>query len=1286
MVNYKQVQSPGRLVTTRSDFENHWTGSNFRHKADQIDMNPVLSFTPTVPPDIDNVQGTLAAMLNIIQSGNDFVTIGDGAVSMGTYTVGPTYPTVEDCFNAAIDALRFKASGGIILLKSGIYNFTSTVTLPAGISVMGELGGTIVNATADFPIFTISECPTVGINYAHIVAPTTVPADGYRQNKIFNLTFFDNYLQTDAVLVSATSCFIMLERGSNVEIDKCSFFGKYRGLPGTSVTMTRQAVATDILGSSYNTLLTFKNSLVFSTQKAITYEVDTTKSNRLSVVDNRFWCTGIIGSINPVDRNIILFDGCDANFCNNDVKFGVYDNNQSVDCFIYCNSYPQQLSSLIVTGNKIVVTTATDYHNSLIHMVNASPDTGIYFKSVITGNSCVGSNDSNDWYIVVGDGSSTIGDINGERALSRIYSYYTQENNYNNQTESHLHEQITIFVKAGSYLIDGTSFTTSFSNFAFKLIGLPHSGNLPRISFNITAPALNGQSIYLGSHIENISFEAPINYLYYVQVLDGFVKPNIPTARNIYVKNIIIRNCYFYNTGIKIDSGIPTTPLDDFNGITLIENCCFHMEKQANLSGNTIATTRLYGIYHSLPNYKLIVKNCSTKDEFYGCFLYTEATSANGYNDVLIEGCSLNYYGEPNIFGAGTPSVYFIYLDRMRDVFLKENTFDLSNFDTSAWATSLSNPIRIGSNTSEGNISTHVSIEGNRFIGYDALSDFLIAYFIFGFENINISNNTTLNCPLAYKLWLMNDNAQMFPYNVNIESNINIGSANSYGFCLISSVYNEPVGDFYGTINIKNNNIDMTAKSVASNRATSLATYYPNSGGDRLLGVISVDVKTARLNIEGNTVIGFKSDQATNSEAIISCLRFRSADISRNRLELTNSNLSRYISSIFASNTYPSVGYVGNYDNITICDNDITHFTDGALITPPGDVYENGIYVSYVKFIKIKGNSVKTVDGSGMLRFITAFAGDGDVDCCEGEITENTIYSYVGAGGAYLNENDDAISYVPPVGGPFRTVKLVVNKNRGQKFIKDINCYDFIQYGYNSTSTSGGNNNPEMRATVLANKISGATGLFNFNDVSNLNKIEQMDINTLEPDWDTDATYPLPKGLYYTNALENAIGLSPILDKINSYFKHQVLIPINLDDFVKLSRIDIPIYLYNSHASNARTFEVSASLILCNTVDVPARITGIIGSTFPLNVPLWEKHTETILASSAAKIDLYHNFLGTVSGDPGYWLTPKHYRSFADAMGPSAQAYIVLGMTATTDTPLTKVLFAIPYARVTYIY
>ena len=828
MVNSRWIEAPGVLGTYRSDFEDHWKGNNFRHTAENIDMSPPLYFSPVHG---STVQDTMAALLGLIQSGKDFVSIGDGVQSQGTFSVGGSTPTIESCFTAALANVGTAYYGGIILLKSGFYNFSSTVTIPSGICIIGESGGTIINATTDHPIFDITQCPTYTINRAHNIPPT-VGVDGYQITRISNLSFFDNYALNAAVLVTgATSCFIKLEQGSNVEIDKCSFFGKYSG-PGSSTTMTRQAIYLNSVGSSYNTILSIKNSVILSTQKALTFACDSTKYNKLTFSNNRCLCSGIIGSLVAADRNIVNFNGCDASFCNNDIKFGVGpsgDANQSVDSFIYCAADPTYLSSLIVTGNTIKTTQnppEASSHNNLIVFAGA----GLNFKNIIFGNSTPDINNSNTWYLVVGDGYSTVGDINGTRALSYIYTYYKQENNVADVNESNFHEQITIFVKSGYYLIDGTSFTTTATNFAFQLIGLPHDGNLPRIKLSITSPAVGGQPIYLGAHIENISFEADGSYLYFITIMDTFMRVDVPIARQMYVKDIIVKNCYFYNVGIKQAINNSASLSGEVEGVIRIEQCFFSM--QSTFSNATVPI-QAFAMYFGLANYKLIVKNCGTKGDFYGNFLCSAPAATAYNNDIIVENCSVNYKGYGSI----------IVIINCRNIILRENNFSLSNFvaggSAQAYAISLANDtLGIPSVTLQQK-TAYALIQGNRFVGYDTNSEFLVAYSIQGFSDLDIVDNVLSACPLGFFIDPSTNDASIYPYNINIKSNMFIASSNSYGFCSIVPLTTDPA-TYYGTVNILNNNIDMTSKGDTSNRMASLIGYYPTDSGSYLFGVISV--------------------------------------------------------------------------------------------------------------------------------------------------------------------------------------------------------------------------------------------------------------------------------------------------------------------------------------------------------------------------------------------------------------------------------------------------------------
>ena len=1269
MVSSRKIESPGILATRRSDFEYHWRGTSFRHKADQIDMNPGLVFAP---PHDDTVQGTMAAMLTLIQSGADFVSIGDGVQSTGTYTISPTYPTIEDCFTAALSSLVLSSYGGFILVKSGLYNFTSTVTLPAGISVIGELGGTILNATTDNPIFDIQECPSFNINDAHIT-PSTVSVDGYRISKIYNLSFFDNYGLPTAILVgSAASCFIKLEQGSNTEIDKCTFMGRYSGA-GSSSTMTRQAIWLNSTASSFNTILDVKNSVIFSTQKALTYEVDTTKRNKLSFCSNRVMCSGIISGTGA-DRNIILFNGCDAEFCNNDVKFGVgliADGNQSIDTFLYCATKPPTtvpISTLVITGNRIVSTDKTAINASTIHnnliTFPAAIDIGENYRCVITGNTSTGSNESNSWYIIVGDGINTIGDINGQRALSYIYNYYRQENVIGNTTASALHEQITIFIKAGNYVIDGTSFSTTSTNFAYKLIGLPHDGNLPRISLHHTTPASHGGKIYLGSHIENISFEAYGNYLYKVIINDKFVAPD---ARPVIVTDIVVKNCIFYNTCLFISTTMSILDID-FEGVVLIEKCYF--SAQDTFSNAT--SEDVVAIDCMLSNYRTIIRDCATKGDFFGTFLYFSSKSTYFNNDITVENCSVDYMGGLNSCIAS--------INECRKVILKDNTFNLSNFipGTGSYPYAI---IINNDDITNPQTEAYVLIEGNAVDGYDDYSEFINAFEIQGFAHIDINNNIMSACPLGIYINFDIISTALPTFNINIISNDFIASANSYGFCSIlsSSKIN------FGTVNILNNDLNMLGKGATSNRENDLVDYYPNDAGDALLGLISVDLQVATVHIRDNSIRLFHTNQSTYQEAAISCLEYKYAEISGNMIELMNSNISRYIYSIYANKFYPSAIPATNYNTIKIINNDINHMGDDVLVT---DEHEQGITILNTKFVDIRNNTIKATNHCYLTKFITAYAGTDDIDACIGSIVDNIIYSQTDGGNAYLNETPNAITYYPPtLTATDNIIKMVANKNRGQFFIKDINCYDFIQYGYDGYEFIFGTGpidaKPVIHATVLANY---RKSLFIGADTNNLNYNSQMDILSTITSWGA-----LPKGIYYTNAFTDGDGyaLDALCNPIAPYptgYKHQILIPIKIDDFVKLSKIDIPVYLYNSSGTSNSTMSLSASLIVCNST--ASVIKYIPGNSAIVGVSQWEDSVHTLLPIQTMTVTLSHDCFNTLAGEDGYWLTPK-FNTTPGTTLPVAQAYIVLAMTTSSygvSTTGNNVLFAIPYARVHFIY
>ncbi|MFZ4795969.1 MAG: hypothetical protein ACOYMA_00650 [Bacteroidia bacterium] len=1240
MVNNRRIENPGRLVTYRSDFEGHWQGDNFRHTADDIDMNPALVYAPPVPP-ATTVQGTLENLLGLINNGNDFVSIGDGNISNGSYTVNAGYTTIETAFDAAIAALRFSASGGIILLKSGHYNFTNTVVLPAGISVIGEIGGTMINAVADNPIFQVEESPNFPIN----LTPTVICADGYRISKFQNLTFFDNYGQNSAVLTATNSCFLLLNQGSNVEIDKCSFFGKFSG-PGSSTTITRQVLRLNVAVTNYNTILSFKNSTVFSTQQILKFNPDLTKDNRLTFSNNRVWCSGVIDGVLLTDTSLIPLYGCNSEFCNNDITFGLSSTAQAVKVFAYCYSNPQTLCTMIITGNKIKAADNTLIDQNSLFSTIGGVDAGKNIRSVITGNTCPSSNDSNSWYLVVGDGTNSIGDINGPKALSYIYEYYKQENDSGNK----FHGQITIFVRYGEYTVVDGSFTTEATNFNFKLIGLPENGNLPVITFNFTAPTINGQNIFLGSHIENISFRAN-NKFYNICPTDYFTDPN-PGAP--FAKYITVKNCSFKNCGILLQSNANIIN-SDCKGLVNFENCRFDIgETLLNIS-NTNKTA----ISCLLSNYKLIINSCYTQiDTSFGSFLkviplYSPFTFNN---DIEIKNCI--------IYSKGQGSDALLLLYGIRSIIVENNIFDISKATTSALASIIQATAFIN-NFNEPLFAAH----NNKFIQAAAGTTSLFALNLKGFSKIDISNNIYKNCALANFIDMnisaigFPPSSIIYPYNINVSDNLYVSFVNSYGFL---SIRGGDSTDVAGTINVCNNTIDMSLKAEACNRYNDLLNYYNGN----ITGVIGIDLTDSDINISGNTISKFKTNQTDVMESLIYCLKYKNANIHDNKIALNNLALSRKIYSIYVSKTDPLTPYTSNNDSISITNNIITHYD--AILS------DYGIYAQYTKFVNIKGNNIKGLGGS-LKNFITAFGDNTDNGANIGEITGNIIYSDSGT-----HENNSAIVYTNPDWTvPFNFIKLTVNKNKGQICYKDIECYEFVKYGADGALITGQQYDgyPEIHAGIFVNN---KAVIFNSSDANNLNKSKQMDIFSIKEDWsDLLNTQPLPNGIYYSNINENALD-ARLPYGTDFGRKHQLVIPINIDDFVRLVGIQIPIYLYNNSTSMS-AFEASCSLVISNTVDEPARIECAEGSSAPLFLDKWEYYFKSFASTGQTGL---HTFDHPTLSSKNIWLTPKRNTSINDYTTPSSKAYIVLAMTAAgvASYPDTSVYFAIPYARIAFTY
>jgi hypothetical protein len=263
----------GFAATHRHDFAAHTEGGDFRHTADQTDMNPSI----TVDNNIFNsptVQGTLediTAFLNTI--GQGFVSIGDGYdINHADFVVGsiPT-PSLESAFVAAFNHPRL-VNGGVILVKTGKYFITSTVTVPPGYLIMGELGGTIIKGeTANQPMFLIKRATDrPALNGSAFLSTSPI-----NKTAFVNIVLADNldgYVASGGPSMT-TVPMVQFETGCHFTCHEVSFFGRMGVLGaaaayGRSKTLYALASTT---GDSNETSVTLDNCTIDGVQNVMSY-------------------------------------------------------------------------------------------------------------------------------------------------------------------------------------------------------------------------------------------------------------------------------------------------------------------------------------------------------------------------------------------------------------------------------------------------------------------------------------------------------------------------------------------------------------------------------------------------------------------------------------------------------------------------------------------------------------------------------------------------------------------------------------------------------------------------------------------------------------------------------------------------------------------------------------------------------------------------------------------------------------------------------------------------------
>ena len=606
MYNVGRAQEGGRLAVHKVDFNSHYQGQDFRHGADNIDMNPSI---PNVGG--TTVQGTLENLTAIVTaSGSGFISIGNvDGYSSGTYNMGTVEtPTFAQAF-AAAQADERLSNGGVILVMAGTYQITSSVTVNPGITVMGEVGGTyLIGETNEQSLFIIEDA----VKDLTVGASTVIaPGSAVEKVKFYNLIMFDN-LNSNAASGGASMAsvgMISLKQGGNFECEQVSFFGKLNSGSVLNRIKTQAAIKT-ISGTATATYLTVKNCFFDGLRNGIIFNPQAGDLDHLEVTGCRGrWFGKEAASYSASEDSFIFSSLCFAQVNHNSVTSG----HANAKTLLNLGTTGGTTSALrvMVSGNTGSISVSTPFL--------VDNDSGVTFNGSITNNNW-GVNVGSPWYIVVGgsDGDFPMGDIFGPNAINTIMTWGNS-----------LGLEATVIVNPGTYTV--TLSTTASDNVAnLKFIGNKKGRNYPIFQLNIgssTTDNLGNRFLVVGNHLESIYFRSITSFQ---SVRPAWSPTGVATQNEAHT--LTVKDCIFYDTSLNfLDSDNNT--LDQLSVETdfsiIVENCSF---KQLDNFPDNISLVAPKAFLVSL-------RNCYFQGNGYAFNLGTEGYSS-GYTGAT------NYYLE----------------------------------------------------------------------------------------------------------------------------------------------------------------------------------------------------------------------------------------------------------------------------------------------------------------------------------------------------------------------------------------------------------------------------------------------------------------------------------------------------------------------------------------------------------------------------------------------------------------------------------------------------------------
>lgn len=469
MANGPFTTGNGRIAADLYDFLKHVGGEGFVHNAESVTNSPGVGGASTVQGSINNIISFIASLAGI---GTAFASIPDGYNSYtnpaANYYFDNSVPSLSDFLIPLFAAIASGtgipsgyerlSDGGILYIPAGTYYITSTVSIPPGITILGEGFGTkIINATSLDVSLSPPQVDAGGTPAPvfEILQDTDRTSDDYkvdsvnvymfaRATRILNLTIADNFIEPTLLgdvyyglpqNTTGDNPLIFQNQGSNLELHNVYLLGRAIVTDTIVSSATRFAVKLDTATPVAGSILKIENCFIDGFSLPISFDSAGGVEDYLCVSNSKIRSHGYLdGDDTDAEFNCIIHsnDG-NAKITNNDF----YGNHTNLNQIVYIKDVvagsidEKAMSRITIATNNFILDRNGTYSGGdpafKPYIVDSAIQSDILNKAVIIAHGNNSSSSLRGYTVVMSaDGSTQIDVKESDTFITNTVSTYIE--------------------------------------------------------------------------------------------------------------------------------------------------------------------------------------------------------------------------------------------------------------------------------------------------------------------------------------------------------------------------------------------------------------------------------------------------------------------------------------------------------------------------------------------------------------------------------------------------------------------------------------------------------------------------------------------------------------------------------------------------------------------------------------------------------------------------------------------------------------------------------------------